>query len=95
MEKETDTMKIFDMDDLEMNLPRKRGLSRYYSGKARSFTCLLDVQTVEDLKKPKPKPNDQKKRQKHSENPAIQMPQGACRPISGGNPQHMPPCVGV
>jgi hypothetical protein len=31
---------------------RWRGLSRYYSGKARSFICISDVKCLEDLKKP-------------------------------------------
>ncbi|KAJ4716571.1 Oxidative stress 3 [Melia azedarach] len=42
------------MASLQANLPQnssKRGLSRYYSGKARSFTCMGDVHCLEDLKK--------------------------------------------
>ncbi|CAH8273796.1 unnamed protein product [Arabidopsis lyrata] len=42
----------FDMGELRNNLPKKRGLSRYYSGKARSFICISDVKCLEDLKKP-------------------------------------------
>ncbi|CAN7108127.1 unnamed protein product [Brassica rapa subsp. narinosa] len=42
----------FDMGGLRNNLPRKRGLSRYYSGKARSYACISDVKCLEDLKKP-------------------------------------------
>ncbi|KAB2094979.1 hypothetical protein ERO13_A01G004200v2 [Gossypium hirsutum] len=41
----------FDMGSLRNNLPQKRGLSMYYSGKSQSFACILDVRNVEDLKK--------------------------------------------
>eukprot|EP00249_Psilotum_nudum_P021114 c27976_g1_i1 orf=678-1745(+) len=37
---------------LEAPLPVKKGLSRFYSGKSRSFTCLADVVSVKDLAKP-------------------------------------------
>ncbi|XP_062076830.1 protein OXIDATIVE STRESS 3 LIKE 3-like [Humulus lupulus] len=60
-------MNTFDMGALRSNLPTsKRGLSRYYSGKSRSFTCMADVQCLEDLKKPEHIP-DAKKRKKYSE----------------------------
>ncbi|KAG5547873.1 hypothetical protein RHGRI_013523 [Rhododendron griersonianum] len=62
MEKETDNMRTFDMDTLKINLPQKRGLSRYYSGKSRSFKRMADVEFVEDLEKEE-RP---KKRKKHS-----------------------------
>ncbi|CAG7898969.1 unnamed protein product [Brassica rapa] len=42
----------FDMGELRNNLPKKRGLSRFYSGKARSYVCIFDVKCLEDLKKP-------------------------------------------
>jgi len=42
----------------------RRGLSRYYSGKSRSFVCMEDVHSVEDLKKPEH--SDSKKRKKRS-----------------------------
>ncbi|KFK30494.1 hypothetical protein AALP_AA7G268800 [Arabis alpina] len=42
----------FDMGELRTNLPKKRGLSRYYSGKARSYACISDVKCLEDLMKP-------------------------------------------
>ncbi|KAJ0252454.1 hypothetical protein HA466_0132450 [Hirschfeldia incana] len=42
----------FDMGGLRNNLPKKRGLSRFYSGKARSYVCISDVKCLEDLKKP-------------------------------------------
>ncbi|MCO5606369.1 hypothetical protein L7F22_060557 [Adiantum nelumboides] len=32
--------------------PPKKGLSRFYSGKSRSFSCLADVVSVKDLSKP-------------------------------------------
>ncbi|KAM6554806.1 hypothetical protein CsatB_015568 [Cannabis sativa] len=60
-------MNTFDMGALRTNLPmNKRGLSRYYSGKSRSFTCMADVQCLEDLKKPEHIP-DAKKRKKYSD----------------------------
>lgn len=43
----------------------RKGLSRYYSGKSRSFTCMEEVHSVEDLKKPEHP--DAKKRKKYSE----------------------------
>ncbi|XWS40068.1 hypothetical protein CRYUN_Cryun18bG0108700 [Craigia yunnanensis] len=57
-------MRAFDMGALRSNLPSKRGLSRYYSGKARSFACIADVRCVEDLKKQEQ--TDAKKRKKYS-----------------------------
>ncbi|KAJ6707915.1 hypothetical protein OIU85_028211 [Salix viminalis] len=60
----------FDMDALRANLPQKKGLSRYYSGKSRSFTRMADVQCLEDLKKPeRPGP---KKRKKFSDRKDLQ-----------------------
>ncbi|XP_054786103.1 protein OXIDATIVE STRESS 3 LIKE 3-like [Prosopis cineraria] len=64
MEQEINQL-IFNMGSLGTSAPQRRGLSRYYSGKARSFTCIADVRCLEDLKKPKHP--DNKKRKKHSE----------------------------
>ncbi|WCJ40933.1 hypothetical protein M5689_021829 [Euphorbia peplus] len=59
----------FDMNSLRNNLPKKRGLSRYYSGKARSFNCMEDVRCLEDLKKKKkPTIDAAKKRKKETIN---------------------------
>ncbi|XWS62751.1 hypothetical protein CRYUN_Cryun06bG0037800 [Craigia yunnanensis] len=63
MENQTE-MRAFDMGALWNNLPQKRGLSRYYSGKARSFACIADVRSVKDLKKQEHP--DAKKRKKYS-----------------------------
>ncbi|CAL5205639.1 unnamed protein product [Lathyrus oleraceus] len=63
MEQEIENM-ILSMGSLGTNFSQKRGLSRHYSGKARSFVCMEDVHFVEDLKKPKHL--DVKKRKKHS-----------------------------
>ncbi|RRT46780.1 hypothetical protein B296_00045076 [Ensete ventricosum] len=42
----------FDMGSLRTHLPIKRkGLSKYFSGQSKSFTCLADAKRVEDLKK--------------------------------------------
>ncbi|KAJ7543855.1 hypothetical protein O6H91_09G077900 [Diphasiastrum complanatum] len=40
------------MNPLEDSLPIKRGLSRFFNGKSRSFTSLADVSSVNDLAKP-------------------------------------------
>lgn len=40
------------MSCLETPLLPKKGLSRFYSGKSRSFSCLADVISVRDLAKP-------------------------------------------
>lgn len=37
---------------LEEALPHKKGLSGFFSGKSRSFSCLADVAFVKDLSKP-------------------------------------------
>ncbi|KAG8501984.1 hypothetical protein CXB51_000231 [Gossypium anomalum] len=58
----------FDMGSLRNNLPQKRGLSMYYSGKSQSFACILDVRNVEDLKKHEhPKAKKRKKYPKTKE----------------------------
>ncbi|KOM42311.1 hypothetical protein LR48_Vigan04g250900 [Vigna angularis] len=54
-----------NMGSLGTSFPQKRGLSRYYSGKSRSFVCMEDVHSVEDLKKPEH--SDAKKRKKRSQ----------------------------
>ncbi|XP_058722346.1 protein OXIDATIVE STRESS 3-like [Vicia villosa] len=42
---------LCDFSELMNNLPIKRGLSMFYQGKAQSFTCLGEVQKIEDLPK--------------------------------------------
>ncbi|KAG5033669.1 hypothetical protein JHK85_008967 [Glycine max] len=64
MEQEIDNL-ISNMGSLGTSFPPKRGLSRYYSGKSRSFVCMEDVHCVEDLKKPEHY-SDTKKRKKRS-----------------------------
>ncbi|KAG6506358.1 hypothetical protein ZIOFF_031681 [Zingiber officinale] len=45
----------FDMSSLSLSLeakiPVKRGLSRFYEGKSKSFRCLSEVRCIEDLAK--------------------------------------------
>ncbi|KAG6506359.1 uncharacterized protein LOC121979476 [Zingiber officinale] len=45
----------FDMSSLSVSLeakiPVKRGLSRFYEGKSKSFRCLSEVRCIEDLAK--------------------------------------------
>ncbi|KAF7127538.1 hypothetical protein RHSIM_Rhsim11G0180600 [Rhododendron simsii] len=79
MEKETErNMRSFDMDMQKTDLTQNwRGLSRYYSGKARSFVCMAEVRCVEDLKKQE-HPQSQK-RKKHSERLVPPLP---CRRVS-------------
>ncbi|GFZ20516.1 hypothetical protein Acr_28g0012210 [Actinidia rufa] len=79
MEKETDNLRNFNMDALQTNLPQnRRGLSRYYSGKARSFICMDEVRCLEDLKKQE----HSKKRKKHSERQGMPVPSLSCRRVS-------------
>ncbi|KAF7831172.1 cell wall integrity and stress response component 1 [Senna tora] len=42
---------LSDMSSLLHQLPIKRGLSRHYDGKSRSFTSLASVRSLEDLAK--------------------------------------------
>ncbi|KAK7372273.1 hypothetical protein VNO80_05648 [Phaseolus coccineus] len=46
------TEPLNDMSSLFQQLPVKRGLSKYYQGKAESFTSLEKVKSLEDLVKP-------------------------------------------
>ncbi|KAF5448867.1 hypothetical protein F2P56_029364 [Juglans regia] len=78
MENDIVSMRTFDMDALKTNLPQKRGLSRYYSGKSRTFTCMADVRCLEDLKKPEHP--EAKKRKKYSERKDINH--SPCRRVS-------------
>ncbi|KAL8133834.1 hypothetical protein AgCh_009049 [Apium graveolens] len=41
-----------DMSSLLQHLPIKRGLSKHYEGKSKSFACLSNVMSLEDLAKP-------------------------------------------
>ncbi|KAK9287201.1 hypothetical protein L1049_015613 [Liquidambar formosana] len=93
MEKETDNMMAFDMGVLRTNLPqKKRGLSRFYSGKSRSFTCMEEVNCLEDLKK-KEHP-DAKKRKKYLDRRDTHIPPYPCRRASSST-QCATPCIGV
>ncbi|XP_042979239.1 uncharacterized protein LOC122309714 isoform X2 [Carya illinoinensis] len=88
MESDIVNMRTFDMDALKTNLPQKRGLSRYYSGKSRTFTCMADVRCLEDLKKPEHP--EAKKRKKYSERKDIHL--SPCRRVSSST-QCATPCV--
>ncbi|KAL5563066.1 hypothetical protein UlMin_032813 [Ulmus minor] len=96
MDTESDNMRTFDMGNLKTNLPmNRRGLSRYYSGKSRSFTCMSDVHCLEDLKKPENP--DAKKRKKYSDRKELHVnvvPTYPCRRVSSTN-QCATPFVGV
>ncbi|GMN55724.1 hypothetical protein TIFTF001_024852 [Ficus carica] len=97
MKMNSENITSFDMSTLKTNLPlNRKGLSRYYSGKSRSFTCMEEVHSVEDLKKLEH--SDAKKRKKYSERNKELLdnviPSYPCRRISSTN-QCDPPCVGV
>ncbi|KAJ7978325.1 Oxidative stress 3 [Quillaja saponaria] len=94
MEQEIENMRRFDMGSLRTNFPQKRrGLSRYYSGKARSFTCIADVTCVEDLKKPEHP--DAKKRKKYSDRKEFHnLSPYPCRRVYSSS-QFATACVGV
>ncbi|XP_026393607.1 uncharacterized protein LOC113288703 isoform X2 [Papaver somniferum] len=79
-------MTSFNMNELRTNLPQKRGLSRYYSGKSQSFTCLSDVQSIEDLKKQQA-PDQAKKRKKYpgGASAASMVPRFPCRRVASSN----------
>ncbi|KAF5751092.1 putative kinase [Tripterygium wilfordii] len=70
----------------------RRGLSRYYSGKARSFTCMADVHCLEDLKKQEH--IDAKKRKKYLERKELPVPPYPCRRVASTN-QFATPFVGA
>ncbi|TYK10139.1 Oxidative stress 3, putative isoform 1 [Cucumis melo var. makuwa] len=42
---------LFELTELMVHLPMKRGLSKYYDGKSESFTSLASVERLEDLAK--------------------------------------------
>ncbi|KAI4295488.1 hypothetical protein L6164_035531 [Bauhinia variegata] len=91
MEQEIDQL-ISNMGSLGTKNNR-RGLSRCYSGKARSFTCVADARCVEDLKKPKHP--DAKKRKKHSDRKEFYgIPPYPCRRVSSTT-HCASPCVGA
>ncbi|XP_062176650.1 protein OXIDATIVE STRESS 3 LIKE 3-like [Alnus glutinosa] len=93
MEKDTEDTRTFDMDALRTNLPHKRGLSRHYSGKSRTFTCMADVHCLEDLKKQEHP--DAKKRKKYSDRKkGVHISPYTCRRVSSST-QCTTPYVGV
>ncbi|KAJ7973768.1 Oxidative stress 3 [Quillaja saponaria] len=42
---------LFELSELMANLPINRGLSKFYQGKAQSFTSLARVKSIEDFPK--------------------------------------------
>ncbi|CAK9328275.1 unnamed protein product [Citrullus colocynthis] len=42
---------LYELTELMVHLPIKRGLSKYYDGKSESFTSLASVERLEDLAK--------------------------------------------
>ncbi|XAR59582.1 hypothetical protein NMG60_11015467 [Bertholletia excelsa] len=86
MEKESDSTTTFDMDALRVNLPQKRGLSRFYSGKSRSFACIADARCLDDLKK--------EERPKKRRKTVDKAPPLSCWRVSSGA-QCFPPIVGM
>ncbi|GMI89452.1 OXIDATIVE STRESS 3 [Hibiscus trionum] len=42
---------LYELSEIMAQLPIKRGLSKHYDGKSRSFTSLASVKSIEDLPK--------------------------------------------
>ncbi|GAV84349.1 hypothetical protein CFOL_v3_27793 [Cephalotus follicularis] len=42
---------LYELSELMLQLPIKRGLSKYYDGQSQSFTSLASVNSIEDLAK--------------------------------------------
>ncbi|GMY36191.1 hypothetical protein FCV25MIE_31433 [Fagus crenata] len=42
---------LYELSELMVHLPMKRGLSKHYQGKSQSFTSLASVKSLEDLAK--------------------------------------------
>eukprot|EP00850_Spirogloea_muscicola_P025646 SM003807S14279 [mRNA] locus=s3807:4:1340:+ [translate_table: standard] len=49
-----------------LSLPRRRGLSSYFGGKSKSFSCLAEVRTLRDLAKPEHAAAAAARRRKHA-----------------------------
>ncbi|KAK1315133.1 hypothetical protein QJS10_CPA06g01899 [Acorus calamus] len=62
MDNTDESSEIFGMGSLRTHLPQKRGLSKYFSGKSRSFQCIAEAKCVEDLKKMEPLRSAKKRR---------------------------------
>ncbi|KAJ4827484.1 hypothetical protein Tsubulata_006831 [Turnera subulata] len=83
----------FDMSSLRASLPQKRGLSRFYSEKSRSFMCMADVQCLDDLKKPEHP--DAKKRKYSDRKKGLNIPSYPCRIAPSATQGGATPCVGA
>ncbi|KAJ8631022.1 hypothetical protein MRB53_024345 [Persea americana] len=87
---------VFDTGSLRAQLPprnsnsSRRGLSRYFSGKSQSYTCLADVKSLEDLKKPE---IPEAKRKKYSSREVSCLPPSSCRRAFSSN--NCAPCIGA
>nr|DAD40806.1 TPA_asm: hypothetical protein HUJ06_015129 [Nelumbo nucifera] len=93
--KEMEDSTTFDMSSLRTNLPQNRkGLSRYYSGKSRSFSCMAGVECVEDLKKQQLIPDAKRKKYSERQRQGLIFPPFSCRRISSSN-QCATPCIGA
>ncbi|KAI3954827.1 hypothetical protein MKW92_032337 [Papaver armeniacum] len=80
-------MTSFNMNELRTNLPQK--IIKVLFGKSQSFTCLSDVQSIEDLKKQQA-PDQAKKRKKYSSkqggsSAASMVPRLPCRRVASSN----------
>ncbi|ONK78030.1 uncharacterized protein A4U43_C02F13460 [Asparagus officinalis] len=65
--KDLEGLSTFNMRSLSVHLPQKRkGLSKYFSGKARSFATLSDAKCIDDLQKAE---LPEAKRRKYSNQP--------------------------
>lgn len=57
---------LYDLSDLMLQLPIKRGLSKFYHGKSDSFTSLARVTSIEDLPKKEHKMKKKKNYRSHT-----------------------------
>ncbi|KAL3513524.1 hypothetical protein ACH5RR_026241 [Cinchona calisaya] len=53
-----------NLDTIEESLPQRRGLSKYYEGKAKSYRNLSEVKSVKDLEKEEHPFNKKRRMQK-------------------------------
>ncbi|KAF6144149.1 hypothetical protein GIB67_004822 [Kingdonia uniflora] len=67
--KKIDEAIIFEMDELRISLPKKRGLSKCYSGKSRSFKWMCNSECIEDLMKQEVPKAKRRKTNKHCVSP--------------------------
>ncbi|KAH7692116.1 hypothetical protein IHE45_01G044300 [Dioscorea alata] len=86
---------LYQMSSIKAELPIKKGkgLSKYYQGKAQSFTSLSDAKSLEDLVKPVRMPYKKKVKSFKSNGGKLEGERSAPTPlheIKGSNPPVIP-----